>query len=156
MKRGAATSGRLRILLALALGVVLGLFAGARLGSTGGEEANESGWIVRSEDNVCGLVDARMLSCPAVVAYEHALEATPEVRRMRRDGIDSRSARGIALLARAADRVRAAAEIERILQGHCSVWKAIRHRDGRAIPDLTPAIVARIVEAGQALAVAPP
>jgi hypothetical protein len=83
-----------------------------------------------------------MLSNPARVDYPAVLDATPEMRQIRDEKIDPSSSRGIQLRQSAVDRVRRAAEKVRSARGHCSVWKQIRHRDGRAIPDVTQLVLA--------------
>ncbi len=97
-------------------------------------------WIAQRSDNICGLDDPGLLSNPAVVTYDSLLERTPEVQRIHREQIDERSALGIQLRQKAADRVRDACECVRVAQSYCSVWRQIRHRDGRTIPDATAAV----------------
>lgn len=102
------------------------------------------GWVVDRADNICGLDDARMLSSPARLDYASVLDATAEMRQIRDEKIDPSSSRGIQLRQSAVDRVRRAAEKVRSARGYCSVWKQIRHRDGRAIPDVTQLVLAEL------------
>jgi hypothetical protein len=97
----------------------------------------ESDWILNANDNVCGLRDPRMLSNPGRINYDTLMAATPELQKLKREGIDPSSAEGIQLKQQAIDRVTKASESVRVTQGHCSVWKAISHKDGRVITDLT-------------------
>lgn len=99
-------------------------------------------WIVRSGNSICGLDDPKMLSAPAKVRYERLYQATPEIRRMESEGIAPDSATGILLRQQAIDRIYRCCELVRVRRGHCSVWKEIRHVDGRPIPDLTEAVLA--------------
>jgi Skp family chaperone for outer membrane proteins len=99
-------------------------------------------WICDRTDNICGLDDPRMLSNPAKVDYDALCKATPEYKKIRDEKIDPNSSEGIQLRQRAADRIRDAAETVRSQKGYCSVWKAIRHQDGRSIPDITEAVKA--------------
>ena len=108
-----------------------------------GNEAG-SGWIVDRADNICGLDDPKMLSKPAKVDYDALLKATPEMKKIKDDKIDPNSPQGIQLRQAAATRVQTAAEKVRVADGHCSVWKSIRHQDGRAIPDITDAVKAQL------------
>ncbi len=103
------------------------------------ERASEatSPWIVDRADNICGLDDPRMLSKPVRVDYDALLRATPEMKKMRDEKIDPNSSEGIQLRQAAVDRVRKACEKVRQSGGHCSVWKQIRHQDGRTIPDVS-------------------
>ncbi|MBK7874591.1 MAG: hypothetical protein IPJ77_02380 [Planctomycetes bacterium] len=101
-------------------------------------------WIASKCDSVCGLDDPLQLSNPARVDHPALVDLTPEIEKLHREGIDPRSAAGIQLLQRAADRVRDECEVVRVAEGHCSVWKRIRHRDGRSVPDLTTLVGTRI------------
>lgn len=103
-----------------------------------------SDWIVKSEDNVCGLRDANQLTYPGLVDYDACLEATPEMKRIDEHGIDPKSAEGIQLRNAAVTRVTKACEEVRKATGHCSVWKAVRHKDGRSITDLTDQVKAKL------------
>jgi hypothetical protein len=106
----------------------------------------ESGtrWIVDRADNICGLDDAKMLSKPAKVDYDALLKLTAEMKKMRDDKIDPSSPEGIRLRQAAVDRVRSAADKVRVAEGYCSVWKQIRHQDGRTIPDITDLVKAQL------------
>ena len=94
-------------------------------------------WIVNASDNICGLSEASQLSNPARVDFSKLMKATPEMKKIEKDGIDPKSPEGLRLKTAAADRVAKAAEKVRVDQGHCSVWKKIKHKDGRDITDLT-------------------
>ncbi len=134
-------------LLAVVLAIVL---AGAACVYVSGQEdafvaePESPDWIADRADSICGLDDPRLLSHPAIVDYGRCLVATPEMKRMREENIDPQSPRGIQLAAQAADRVRGAAELVRGQLHHCSMWKAIRHRDGRTVPDRTAEVVAML------------
>ncbi len=99
--------------------------------------APDSDWIVEEADNICGLSDPRALSEPAKVDYGQVWDATPEIKKLKRDGIDPQSPAGISLQQKATDRIREACDDVREAEGHCSVWKKIRHKDGRKIADIT-------------------
>ena len=108
-----------------------------------GSEAG-TGWIVDRADNICGLDDPKMLSKPAKVDYDALLKATPEMKKIKDDKIDPNSPQGIQLRQAAVTRVQTASEKVRAAGGHCSVWKSIRHTDGRAVPDVTEAVKAQL------------
>jgi hypothetical protein len=99
-------------------------------------------WILKSSDNICGLKEANQLTHPALIDYETCLQATPEMRRIKDQNIDPKSAEGIQLRTAAMNRLTDACERVRVAQGHCSVWKEIHHKDGRAIPDLSSQVMA--------------
>jgi len=103
-----------------------------------------AGWIVDRSDNICGLDDPKMLSKPAKVDYDALLRATPEMKKIKDDKIDPNSPQGIQLRQAAASRVQKAADKVRAADGYCSVWKTIKHHDGRAIPDVTDAVKAQL------------
>lgn len=100
-------------------------------------------WILRAADNICGLRDSRQLTRPALIDFDACLKATPEMKKIESQGIDPKSAEGIQLRSRAVTRLTNAADSVRTANGHCSVWKTIRHKDGRAIDDLTAKVIAQ-------------
>lgn len=97
-------------------------------------------WICDRADNICGLDDPKTLSSPAKVDYDALLKATPEYKKIKDEKIDVNSAEGIQLRQKAAERVRDACEKVRAAKSYCSVWKTIKHADGRSIPDVTDAV----------------
>jgi hypothetical protein len=101
-------------------------------------------WICDRSDNICGLDDPRMLSKPCKVDYDALLKATPEMKKITNDKIDPNSSEGINLRQKAVDRIRDKAEAVRTANGYCSVWKTIRHADGRNIPDITDLVKAQL------------
>ncbi|MEO0652026.1 MAG: hypothetical protein AAFZ65_15240 [Planctomycetota bacterium] len=102
------------------------------------------GWVASDSDHICGIQVPSHISNPATIDLNRALAATEEMRRMKRDGINPNSARGKALKNAAQRRVRDAATTVKDNLGHCSVWKAIRHSDGRTVADVTDQVVAEI------------
>lgn len=129
------------------LAALLGILGGAACATPEGLHAelieNDAGpvWIVKPEDSICGLDDPRMLSAPAKLQYDRIYRATPEVRRMEKEGIDPASATGILLRQQAQDRIYRTCEFVRERDGYCSIWKAIRHVDGRQVPDVTDKVL---------------
>jgi hypothetical protein len=100
-----------------------------------------SDWIVDASDSICGLRDPEQLSKPSVVNFERCLAGTPELKRMKKEGIRPNTPEGIQLRSEAVDRVTNAANPVRKAGGFCSVWKGIEHRDGRKVPDLTSRVL---------------
>ncbi|MBI5361597.1 MAG: hypothetical protein HZA53_00370 [Planctomycetes bacterium] len=131
---------------ALAAVAAFGAFAPSGGCAAGPALVGEAGadWIAQKADGICGLDDPARVSNPALVQYASLVDATPEAKKLRDEDIDPRSAAGIQLLQRAADRVRDECETVRAARGHCSVWKRIRHRDGRVVADVTEFVLARI------------
>lgn len=99
-------------------------------------------WILKAENNICGLRDANQLSSPAVVDFQALMDATPEMKKVRDQKIDPNSPDGITLRTAAASRVTSACDVVRVANSHCSIWKEIKHKDGRAIPDVTDKVKA--------------
>jgi len=97
-------------------------------------------YVVNKSDNICGLDQPRQLTNPAKVDYQALLDATPEAKKIKDDKIDPESSEGITLMTKARARVLKACESVRASQGHCSVWKVIRRRDGKALSDITDAV----------------
>jgi len=108
--------------------------------ATGDLTVAMSGWVVRAEDNIVGLSDPKTLSNPAAVDYDALMKATPEMKRMKKDRIDPNSPEGIQLKAAAQTRVQNACQAVMDTEGHCSVWKAISHTDGRSVTDITSTV----------------
>lgn len=99
-------------------------------------------WVVKAENNICGLSDATQLSNPVVVDFQVLLDATPEYKKMKDGKISATSPEGIKLNNEAVTRVAAQCEAVRAANGYCSVWKEIKHKDGRAITDVTEKVKA--------------
>jgi len=148
------------ILLAAALVTLVGL-ATTAIAQTGGPPSaadvgaaqglaavlapiSGSDWVVKSEDNVCGVSSARQITNPAKVDYEALMNATSEMKELKRAGIKRDSARGQALVTKARDKVRRAARSVMTEKQYCSVWKKISHKKNRAVTDITAAVKAKL------------
>ena len=103
-----------------------------------------SHWIAKSADSVVGVSEARQVTNPAKIDYEKLMKATPEMKELRKEGIDKTSARGQTLVTAARDRIRRAARSVMTAKGHCSVWKKISHKDKRTVTDITEAVKAKL------------
>jgi len=108
------------------------------------EDAPSTGWILNAADNICGLREPRKLSNPATIDWPTLLDETPEMERIQREGIDPETPVGIQLRQRAMERLTRHCKAEMDAQGHCSVWRAISHQDGRAISVITAAVRTRL------------
>ena len=105
-------------------------------------QADAYGWIVRKEDHIAGISDPRHMSNPASIRYQDCLEATAAWKEMKSRRIDPDSIEGRALRKRAATQVTKACEEVRKASGYCSIWKEVRHKDGRQIADASSAVIA--------------
>ena len=103
-----------------------------------------AGWVCDRADNICGLDDAKMLSKPAKVYYDALLKATAQYKKIKDNKIDPNSPEGIQLRQEAANKVRDACDKIRQQDGYCSVWKTIKHTDGRAVTDITDLVKAQL------------
>ena len=142
----------IKSVLAAILGLVLGSNALAAPDvQPGGNAAGDAvarpegtDWIAKTADNVCGINNPKRVSNPARVSFDQLLEATEEIKKLKRDKIDPDSPEGIQLRQKAKERVTKACEAIRKDRGHCGIWKAIRHKDGRQIPDVTSAVKSKL------------
>jgi hypothetical protein len=100
-------------------------------------------WIAKTTDNICGLKDTNQVSNPATVDFKACLDATPEMKKMKDEKIDASTPEGIKLTNAATNRVTQACETLRVANGYCSVWKTIKHKDGRTIADITELVKAQ-------------
>ena len=99
-------------------------------------------WIAKTTDSICGLKDVNQVSNPALIDFQACLDATPQMKKLKDNKIDPNSPEGIKLTTEAANKVTAACETLRVANGYCSVWKTIRHKDGRTVADITDLVKA--------------
>ena len=133
-------------LIIVTLSLVLGGFVNAHPAPPAeptSEVAPTHNWIAKESDNICGISALRKVTNPAKVDYDHLYEATPQIKEMKRKDIDPDSAEGKALRKGARTLITKSSELVRKAKGHCSVWKVIRHKDGRKIPDVTQDVLER-------------
>ena len=98
----------------------------------------------KASHSISGLTDVSQLSNPMAVRYDEVMEATEERARMRKEKIDPSSPLGEILESAAHRRVSAATRAVMRRDGHCSAWKKIKRKDGRAVPDLTSDVIAQL------------
>lgn len=108
--------------------------------TVGDDDGRGTPYRVDKDDNICGLDEPRQLTNPAKVDYEDLLDATPQIKKMKKEQIDPESAEGIQLRNAAAALVRKKCERVRANQRHCSVWKEIERRDGKSVADITTSV----------------
>ena len=111
---------------------------------TADDDGRGTPYIVDKSDNICGLDEPRALSNPAKVDYEALLEATAEVKLIRKRRINPESAKGIKLMTEARRQVLAACESVRSDESYCSIWKKISRRDKTPIDDITAKVKSKI------------
>ena len=103
-------------------------------------------YVVDKTKNICGIDEPRALSNPAKIDYDAVLEATDEVKEIKRKRIDPDSAKGIKLMTEARRKVLAACELVRSDEMYCSVWKDIKRRDKTPIDDVTEKVKAKLAD----------
>jgi len=101
-------------------------------------------YIVKRADNICGISIPRHIAHPAKLNYDRVFQATPQARKMKRDRIDPESARGIILHNQGAALVRTKCVEIQQQKRYCSIWKRIRRRDGKPLPDITKLVLAAL------------
>jgi hypothetical protein len=102
-----------------------------------GAEPSAETWIAKKSDNICGISDPKKVSNPAKVKYDKCLAETWPMKKIEEEDIDPESPEGKALRAKAVRLVTKAAQQVMGDNAYCSVWKAIKHADGRDVPDVT-------------------
>lgn len=105
-----------------------------------------SDWTVKTEDSVVGVSAARQITNPAKVNYSKLLKATPEMKEIKKDGIDKNSAQGLVLVSKAKARVARVSREIMTAKGYCSVWKKISHKKEQAVTDITALVKAKLAE----------
>jgi hypothetical protein len=105
-----------------------------------------SDWVVKTKDSVVGVSDARQITNPAKVDYSKLLKATPEMKEIKKEGIDKSSARGQTLVTQAQSRIARASRAIMTAKGYCGVWKKISHKQKQAVTDITDLVKAKLSE----------
>ena len=100
-------------------------------------------WVADEEDIICGLTDLRMIQNPGVVDWTALMDATSEMKKIKKEGIEKDSPRGIVLITRAESKCRTACFKQMRKTKVDSIWKAISHP--KKLPwDQTQAVIAII------------
>tara|TARA_A100001515_G_scaffold107087_1_gene87852 strand:+ start:704 stop:1135 length:432 start_codon:yes stop_codon:yes gene_type:complete len=85
-------------------------------------------WVANPEDNICGLSDLRMIRQPGVVDWTALMEATSEMKKIKKEGIKKDSPEGVLLITRAESKCRIACVKQMRKTKVDSMWKNITHR----------------------------
>ena len=102
--------------------------------------ALEGKWVADKDDNICGISDLRKISNPGVVDYDELWDATPEIKKLKKEGIDPDSAEGKALRNKAKTRITKACQKIQGEKGLCGVWKKISHTGSKQATDITSSV----------------
>ena len=84
-------------------------------------------WVAEAEDNICGLSDLRMIRQPGVVDWVSLMNATSEMKKIKREGIKKDSPEGILLITKAEGKCRTACVKQMRKTKVDSMWKRITH-----------------------------
>ena len=103
-----------------------------------------AGWKGDKADNICGIDDLKKVSNPAQVDYPDLMAATPQMKKIEKDGIDPDSAQGKLLRQEAVRLITKTCETIRRRKGYCGVWKEVAHKDKRSVPDVTSDVKAEM------------
>ena len=106
--------------------------------------AVSQGWKAKGADIITGISDLTKVSNPATVDYDQLLEATPQMKQLKKEKIDPDSPQGKLLRQAANSLITKKCTLVRTQRGYCGIWKAIRHEDGRAVPDVTYEVLAEL------------
>lgn len=98
-------------------------------------------WVAKKSANLCGISNLKKVTHPAVVDYDALLAATPQVKEMKAKGIKPDSVAGKTLRKAARDLIVQKAPTVQKDGGYDGLWKAIEHKDGRSIDDVTQDII---------------
>ena len=105
-----------------------------------------SDWTVKTADSVVGVSEARQITNPSKINYSKLLKATPEMKELKKEGLDKNSARGQTLVSQAQSRIARASRAVMTAKGYCSVWKKISHKKQQAVTDITALVKAKLSE----------
>ena len=126
--------------LVLALGLSLGCFP-PLLHNTFMVSELDSGWIATPADNICGVKEPRMVTQPGVVNWQQLMDSTPEMKKMKKEGIKRDSPKGAQLISEAQSRCKRACVKQMRVAKVDSMWKNISHVS-KAPWDQTHAVIA--------------
>ena len=87
----------------------------------------DSGWIATPADNVCGVKEPRMVKQPGVVNWRQLMDSTPEMIKMKKEGIKRDSPKGAQLISEAESRCKRACVKQMRVASVDSMWKNISH-----------------------------
>jgi hypothetical protein len=112
--------------LALVLAISLGCFP-PFMHKTFMVSELDSGWIATPADNICGVKEPRMVKQPGVVNWRQLMDSTPEMEKMKKEGIKRDSPKGAQLISEAESRCKRACVKQMRVASVDSMWKNITH-----------------------------
>ncbi len=101
-------------------------------------------WVADAEDNICGVKELRMVQQPGVVDWTALMNATSEIKKLKREGIKKDSPEGVILTTKAEDKCKKACVKQMRKTKVDSMWKKISHN--RKLPwDQTDPVIDIII-----------
>ena len=100
-------------------------------------EDSLSEWIIKADNNICGMSTARTITNPARVRYQYLLNLTPSMKELKQKGIKIDSAQGQILVTKATSTLQEACKQVMTDKSYCSVWKKIAHKHNKQVPDIS-------------------
>jgi hypothetical protein len=113
--------------LAIALNLCIAGFTGTLIATDWDQVMVDDDWIATPADNICGIKKPKQVKQPGIISWQQALDATDEMKKIKREKIDKKSALGITLMEAATRKTRNACQKAMKDMNVDSVWKQISH-----------------------------
>jgi len=113
--------------LAIVLNLCIAGFTGTLIATDWDQVMVEDKWIATPADNICGIKKPEQVTQPGIISWQQALDATDEMKKIKREKIDKNSALGITLIEAATRKTRNACQKAMKDMNVDSVWKQISH-----------------------------
>jgi len=113
--------------LAIVLNLCIAGFTGTLIATDWDQVMVEDKWIATPSDNICGIKKPEQVTQPGIISWQKALDATDEMKKIKREKIDKNSALGITLMEAATRKTRNACQKAMKDMNVDSVWKQISH-----------------------------
>jgi len=113
--------------LAIVLNLCIAGFTGTLIATDWDQVMVDDKWIATPSDNICGIKKPEQVTQPGIISWQQALDATDEMKKIKREKIDKNSALGITLIEAATRKTRNACQKAMKDMNVDSVWKQISH-----------------------------
>jgi len=113
--------------LAIVLNLCIAGFTGTLIATDWDQVMVDDKWIATPSDNICGIKKPEQVTQPGIISWQQALDATDEMKKIKREKIDKNSALGITLMEAATRKTRNACQKAMKDMNVDSVWKQISH-----------------------------
>jgi hypothetical protein len=113
--------------LAIVLNLCIVGFTGTLVATDWTQVMEDDKWIATPADNICGIKKPEQVTQPGIISWQQAMDATDEMKKIKREKIDKTSALGITLMEAATRKTRNACQKAMKDMNVDSVWKQISH-----------------------------